>query len=64
MSRAVKSLASLMAISAALTPNYTTYGCIPAEKQTTKERSIRKCANPKKKARRKFKQASQRKNRR
>lgn len=61
-SKSVKALAELMAISEALIPNYSTYGLLPNKKQ--KERTVRKDANPKKKAKRKAKQASQRKNRR
>jgi len=62
MNKAIKSLLQLAALTAALAPNYDTYACIPTEK--TKERTIRKCADPKKKAKRKAKETSKRKNRR
>lgn len=59
MSKALKSIAYLSAITAALDSDYA--ACFPKEKQ--KERTIRKCADPKKKTKRKAKQESQRKNR-
>ncbi|GEM_PF-5497769 len=61
--KSINALAGLMAASAVLVPNYETHVCISEEKKT-KERTIRKCADPKKKAKRKAKQESQRRNRR
>lgn len=60
--KSVKALAEMMATATILTPEFNTYVCVPQRK--TKERTIRKCANPEKKAKRKAKQASQRRNRR
>jgi hypothetical protein len=65
MSKATKALGELMAISAILNPDYSTSAYIPNEAfvDKQKERTIRKCADPKKKAKRKMAQASKRRNR-
>lgn len=45
--KSVKALAEMMATATILTPEFNTYACVPQRK--TKERTIRKCANPEKK---------------
>ena len=60
--KSAKGLAVLMAVAGTLAPELDTTVAIPVE--TQKERTIRKCADPKKKAKRKMAQSSQRKNRR
>lgn len=62
--KSTKGLAVLMAVAGTLAPELDTTVAIPVETQEKqKERTIRKCADPKKKAKRKMAQASKRRNR-